>query len=1413
MCPQCASPYIACTFAPLPPYSLVSSFVSHLRGSGFGVEREEREVLAAQLWACTFAVRCLDRYTIWTAMFVATHNGPQFVCGQAPPGDGPMDQRGTYAIQGEESLDLFYSLAVSIALSTGRRFVSRVIIELEYPLHLKDPTPTANLETREKLLTRHCVHVLTFMVAHTDDHTRFELKQQLHMMDSIAKLQNNFKVFLSCSKYDDPTCRYALLTSTIGAFFTNRNNESIPACHGNGPRQGPISCSSLEKLMFFGSLLSFEEVEVVGEIVLHAFSLRKVKMGLRLCRALPESHRGDGVTRVLMSAGLTLCKMLERGGLVEVSSGLNLPLEILELSRLALCSCSPDQLLECAEFCNVARIAAAVSEQCQTEDLPFSDKTLGASPDQFVYEKFAFEDEFNEDGIVLNATQTIPVVYEITNIIGPQLPHIIGIKCPLKCSAFVGRSAGSAEEDFQRLERPIDALVCTLQKSSQMQLILMVLVNFQLTLQTNFSANMQCQALAQKLYSNSWLTKQKDTWHSCYEDCNEITKQATLSLIQKVLNSRVVDINLALSYCLLLPAPLAFEKLWLLVNSAQHNYRKILFIAEVGENLAHLHQQVEQRERFLELATDANWGLKTSKLGVSFHSVFRAAPSAKAALIPDMVASRGLDSTMLIQFCRTFEVDCDSALKDYIESLLLRQGQETVHSDSSTEPLITQEERAQNVKDAFVIISQLENKHNLVFSLMGQLHKLSAYDYESIELVLKAISLAGLEATDIDVEQALELLQHLYSYNRVSKVEEQEWVSEFAPLPPVADKRLPFHPLFFNTNEYFWKLIGKELTVQTLPTLKLITSLMKMPLDKLHMLAVKYVFQNSLKPKMFQQPTVMAQTHSGSLRIKKDILAIIKQIQSYIFNINQHEYKNAATNYIVQNLSPGPVKVHAMHSWVRMAQKWMLSLPQGEEHKNAETSLQKIKTECLRTATESALLQHSLHDQDLVKLIGRPARLICKLYEHPSITQRLLQPLGHSYPDIHALATEIAEINETNLDKIKMMMQQTLLTENQQKTFYEITSLNLLWDIPEENMSRLIYLLQALPPDDGAHFLFTVADLTFSDVSVTYGQRARALRCLLHIADSKTIEKVTHKSMEQLWCYLKSCVYLSKLESLNIPYTFEAFQSSSKEGIIKGLWKNHNQEPHAVQLVAQLSLDYAISDANLWAGVLQKLFTYGLLNQLGEVLVKLNSFKCMWQIPNLARMWTAAILTPLMEVLSLEIPEQQKSCRQSFLLLLRCPVLADLDILAFGKRFALAGQPALALASLLLVPVGADRRKQIQDLLTNCCLDTLLSQAMEDVCKGDFSVLAKQVIKIALEQMVKTGETHIKATQLPLIKDFVIGEQRIRVLLEHLIERGWDAEVLRLIAEQLKHSGKSVPQGVSPLELLKRFLDKSDIMP
>lgn len=38
-------------------------------------------------------------------------------------------------------------------------------------------------------------------------------------------------------------------------------------------------------------------------------------------------------------------------------------------------------------------------------------------------------------------------------------------------------------------------------------------------------------------------------------------------------------------------------------------------------------------------------------------------------------------------------------------------------------------------------------------------------------------------------------------------------------------------------------------------------------------------------------------------------------------------------------------------------------------------------------------------------------------------------------------------------------------------------------------------------------------------------------------------------------------MYLAQMEALNIPYTLEMFISSPKEGMIKGLWKNHNNEP------------------------------------------------------------------------------------------------------------------------------------------------------------------------------------------------------------------------------------------------------------
>ncbi len=46
--------------------------------------------------------------------------------------------------------------------------------------------------------------------------------------------------------------------------------------------------------------------------------------------------------------------------------------------------------------------------------------------------------------------------------------------------------------------------------------------------------------------------------------------------------------------------------------------------------------------------------------------------------------------------------------------------------------------------------------------------------------------------------------------------------------------------------------------------------------------------------------------------------------------------------------------------------------------------------------------------------------------------------------------------------------------------------------------------------------------------------------------------------------YYLRCFFVSQLEALNIPYTLRSFVSSPKEGLVKGLWKNHSHEPQVL---------------------------------------------------------------------------------------------------------------------------------------------------------------------------------------------------------------------------------------------------------
>ncbi|MGH0147908.1 UNVERIFIED_CONTAM: hypothetical protein FKN15_011201 [Acipenser sinensis] len=109
-----------------------------------------------------------------------------------------------------------------------------------------------------------------------------------------------------------------------------------------------------------------------------------------------------------------------------------------------------------------------------------------------------------------------------------------------------------------------------------------------------------------------------------------------------------------------------------------------------------------------------------------------------------------------LKICSTFDLDSDSALHLYIETLLLH-GTNILHNeDDPTLEKNTKLSHSEYVAKALEIIPLLNRTSNLVISLSATIHKLSPYDYETIHGVLKVIQTADEKTTSIQIEQRCE---------------------------------------------------------------------------------------------------------------------------------------------------------------------------------------------------------------------------------------------------------------------------------------------------------------------------------------------------------------------------------------------------------------------------------------------------------------------------------------------------------------------------------------------------------------------------------------------------------------------------------------------------------------------------------
>ncbi|XP_048370143.1 kinetochore-associated protein 1 [Sphaerodactylus townsendi] len=1278
--------------------------------------------------------------------------------------------------KGEEILDLFISLPAIEAVEVAERTVICAKLLLEHKI------PDFEEAKMQLSVKKIVVNILKFLLSIQKENLvkRTEYKTDLDVFKALVTLQENFDIIISAQSYENQTLRSQLLEEHIKAYGRTRGS-------GKGQGDDPSSKDSrikkpLSELQLYrlASLLQMTKLEVASQLVLRALDARQVEEALQICRDFYECHYNKEAGQLLFLACQKFCHMFDCDGMMVSYEGLSIPAVIHNMACQAATICSPDRLLDAAELCRYTSLACEIYEKCQIEDTGAVSKTAFSGADKDPYTEWTFDDFFTEEGAVLDPPSVLPAAYEIASCMLPLAGKNLCLPLMTLMSVLLDK----------------------LQECSQHELSLRLINTSLGSAVQHFTGNIMDADLFAKLNNQDAVQDAVEALITMMRPSQSKIKDNVMALLHKVFNSRQLDHNLALGYCSLLPKEMIYEYLWNLINKTGQNYSKILSVAFVGAGLASCYDDMDEKQKFEELIIEAEWGGKLGKLKISFQNVFRTPSIRKKELLRTLVQNPHVKTDLILKYCRSFQLDSEAALQLYVKAIL--QNASASHIEGEPPRDTIRQPPSAVVARATEIIPLLGSTDDLVTNLDAMLYKLDPYDYEAIESLLVILEKAGGETLSIPLNKALILIEHLKSYKRISAPGDLEYQYVFEqgiPLSPAAQARLPFHLIFFRTAHCFWKIITPELNEESFPKIFLISKIMKVSLDTLQMCAANHVFQERLKPKMLEW------TKSGSLLVAdKETVEIISTIQSYLLRVTNPEWSSSVAHKMSQELQSGPIKVMALKLCVYLVEKWRTHKDvQEESREKARMFQKKIQVEYCKQATGAVLMAHKLNSEEHLKLIGKPARLVVLLYQHSSIIERFQNPAGCNYPDIHAAAKEITEINDLDIKKIWEILLEKWLCSNEAP----IDRTSEMVEKAEDEIKRLVYVLQLQPADKGCRILYECATSATSPIGenqLTFAQRSRALKCLIYLADTPTVELLFKKSILEVRIFLKALIYLAELEILNIPYTYQSFHKAPKEGMIKGLWKNHSHEPRAVKLVTELSLEYQVWDAQLWNGLLQKLLYFNMVDYLRKVLVEITGIHSLWQIPNFSRAWQNVILTPFHSASCPPSQSEVEACCVSFKALLQCPVLAHLDVIRIAKQCMKLQLLALALGCLWLIPQPEKRDQQIKGFLDSYQLEEILHQVKEHMGHSELACFASEIRYLVLEYMIK-GKCFVATQYLPHLKLQEMGAEKLKGLVKYLAEENRVDDAAALI--KICHKELGNPEAnQSSSDVVKMFLWK-----
>ncbi|XP_028401760.1 kinetochore-associated protein 1-like [Dendronephthya gigantea] len=1071
-----------------------------------------------------------------------------------------------------------------------------------------------------------------------------ETKVTLSTLKSILALEKEFSIFVTYQNYSDAETSNEILSAHL-------KKSNIPIQSFVGIQEG-----ALDKLSRLASLFGFSLLQLQNKIMLQYISddsncLESFTMSI--CNAWLNLNMYELSSEDVFALCMSFLKQQVTDGKdIFSSTDFNVPAMTYMLACRAATNCESIYLNDYLELCRVCWLSNMLYVSCESGDFSLSTSTCGE--DLLLLWNTA--SRFRDNGFVLDINSAFPLyntfVKSVLLAVNSPAEHLesLGVAC---------RDLVVHLEENNLHELALHYALCSLRH------LLVFASRDEIALSTVNEDEKQTPRIA--------------LLHQMGVHGVQHVSSMLLNLVSKVMHDSSIDYSVALGYISSVSEDAALQKLKIdFAVDEGHDPSQAIAAFNVFLGYAKCFCDEKMVNAVEELYSDALWHTKLQKLGITCEKLLIGETKEVRKVLELLLEKPAIDVAIIVEFCKCFSIDINDTLHTYVKfnlagsCLLGDTAALSVPSDSSSAIIKFQD----NLVRALDYMSKQSSVSELLALLKDILISLPLYDYERVLIVLdEIIKLSSNEDQEIFRRQ-LEVLNILANYTRIavpSEYEEHYQAKELSfgakehPVLPksLAEKRLPFHPLFSGKP---WKIIAPELNDCTITKLLRLCQILKMQEDQAYVVAANNLVSSCLREKPADEGASDNPCSSIYFEKAASLLSAVRNPELAV--------KTGLT--LLSRWPQSEERVKAASALVELVQQWKSNC-QGEELQLAEKVLKTTKDLCQEIVIQHILHSNGVTDESSFNLKRKPVKLIFHLYETYGCVP------DETRPNVHKIAEEVAAASDLNITKVRNRLLMEWQPSSSSRGIRSAENSTVEKHVKDrDNLKRVVYLMQADSIQKNALFLLNFA-YRQGPSKITYESRVKAMKLLFNIASQEIIESVASGSIDELKNYMKSLVYLSELAHLHLNQTVESFQRCNKEGLVKGLWKNHKDNAHAILLIADICLDSKISDPHIWTNILRQLFHLGLITYLSNLLPRLTQFPNLWQASNLLKVWTDLAIQTLEKAVHPLSPEEVEFCQRSMQLLQKCPIMTEVITLSLFNKLLELRLHSYALACLTLL--------------------------------------------------------------------------------------------------------------------------------